>query len=251
MTAKTNDEKPTTEYPSLAAALAAFQRALPTVEKGAKGQVRGNPNYKYADLADLNGVVLPELGSFGLSFSCKPTLNAAGRFVLAYTLRHESGGEDSGEYPLPDNVSPQDMGSAQSYARRYVLQAMTGVAPVGQDDDGAAATRAYSHRGNGGQQSRNGSQNGRQAPQNERRDTRPPADEPAGETPPDSPGNPDALAVVQAACDEHGWDRKQVAERYATQFSEDIGQIKSVPRAKAFVKLLPDVFATATNGAAQ
>lgn len=249
MTAKTNE--PTTAYPSLAAALAAFQRALPTVEKGAKGQVRGNPNYKYADLADLNGVVLPELGSFGLSFSCKPTLNAGGRFVLAYTLRHESGGEDSGEYPLPDNVSPQDMGSAQSYARRYVLQAMTGVAPVGQDDDGAAATRAYSHRGAADQQPRNGSQGGQQGNGNGQRTNRLPADEPTPEPQDDGP-NPDALAVIQAACKEHGWDKGKVAERYTAQFSEDIAQIKSVPRAKAFVKLLPDVFGVpATNGAAQ
>lgn len=208
MTAKTTDDKPATEYLSLAAALAAFQRALPTVEKGAKGQVRGNPNYKYADLADLNGVVLPELGSFGLSFSCKPTLNAAGRFVLAYTLRHESGGEDAGEYPLPDDVSPQDMGSAQSYARRYVLQAMTGVAPVGQDDDGAAATRAYSHRGTNDQQPRNGAQNGRQAPE------------------PPAAGGGDPVAArggLAVACEQNGWDLDIVADLFQSEHGTPLG----------------------------
>lgn len=106
--------------------------------------------------------------------------------------------------------------------------------PLVQDDEPAALPA-------------NRAQNGRQAPRN---------DEPAGatETAPepqaDGP-NPAALSIVQAACDEHGWDRKQVAERYASQFSEDIAQIKSVPRAKAFVKLLPGLFAPASNGAAQ
>ncbi len=109
--------------------------------------------------------------------------------------------------------------------------------PLVQDDEPAPATP----------QPRDGAQNGRQATQ---QDKPAPANEPAPDAAADGP-NPDALSIVQAACDEHGWDRKQVAERYATQFSEDIGQIKSVPRAKAFVKLLPDVFASATNGAAQ
>lgn len=235
MTAKTNE--PTAGYPSLAAALAAFQRSLPSVEKGAKGQVRGNPNYKYADLADLNRAVLPELGRFGLSFSCRPTLNAAGRFVLAYTLRHEAGGEDVGEYPLPDDVSPQDMGSAQTYARRYALQAVTGVAPDdGQDDDGAAATRAYSHRGTGNQQPRNGAQNGHQA---------------APDAPPPSPADR-ARSALLALCTEKGWDRNAVLAEFASRYDgADLRTEESAPRITAFTKLLPDVFASATNGAAQ
>ena len=80
----------------------------------------------------------------------------------------------------------------------------------------------------------NGAQNGRQAPQQDRpAPTAEPAPEPAEDGP-----NPAALAIVQAACDEHGWDRKRVAEKYEAQFSEPIAALKSVPRAKAFVKLL-------------
>lgn len=128
-----SDETPAT----LASALAAFQAELPRIGKGAEGQV-GNQRYKYADLADVSAAVLPLLGRFGLSFSTKPTLNDNGAFVLEYVLRHSPSGEfDGGSYPLPTG-KPQDVGSAITYARRYALSAITGVAPDA-DDDGASA----------------------------------------------------------------------------------------------------------------
>ena len=67
------------------------------------------------------------------------------RVVLAYSLLHKSGGAVAGEYPLPRDGSPQAIGSALTYARRYALCAVTGVAPGGSDDDGAAA-EAYARR---------------------------------------------------------------------------------------------------------
>lgn len=126
---------------NLAAALAAFQLELPTLGKGNTALVRsdkGNYSYKYADLADVSTVVLPLLAKHGLSFSCKPTIDEQGHFVLAYVLRHVSGEQDAGSYPLPSGVSPQQVGSAITFGRRYVLCAMTGVAPD-EDDDGQEA----------------------------------------------------------------------------------------------------------------
>src|SRR5690606_31859835 len=80
-------------------------------------------------------IVLPLLGKHGLSFSARPTLDEAGRFVLAYSLRHESGDSEDGAYPLPTTGTPQQVGSAITYARRYALCAVTGVA-ADEDDDG-------------------------------------------------------------------------------------------------------------------
>lgn len=244
MSAKTNDEKPATEYPSLAAALAAFQRSLPSVDKSAKGQVRGNPNYKYADLADLNGAVLPELGKFGLSFSCKPTLNAQGRFVLAYALRHESGqGDETGEYPLREDVAPQDQGSWQTYARRYILQAITGVAPQGQDDDGAAAQRSYEQRG--------------QARQEPPARPQPPAQDPQNGMPTVSAAD-HARDALRAHCAKQGYDMAKVAEKYASMHEgRTLKTEDEAVRITAFTKLLDGMPETelrlvvATNGAAQ
>lgn len=129
---------------NLAAALAAVQADLPSIVKGETATVPtksgGQYKYSYADLADVSQVILPLLGKHGLSWITRPTLTD-GRFVLAYELLHTSGESRTGEYPLPDRGTPQEIGSAITYARRYALCAVTGVAPAADDDDGAAATQ--------------------------------------------------------------------------------------------------------------
>lgn len=129
---------------TLAAALAAVQAKLPEVRKTETATVPmksgGKYSYTYADLADVSRAVLPLLGQNGLAFTCMPTINAAGRFVLAYSLLHSSGEREGGEYPLPASGTAQEIGSAITYGRRYVLCAITGVAPDA-DDDGSAASQ--------------------------------------------------------------------------------------------------------------
>lgn len=129
---------------TLAAALAAVQAKLPEVRKTETATVPmksgGKYSYTYADLADVSRAVLPLLGAHGLSFTCRPTINAGGRFVLAYSLMHSSGEREDGEYPLPASGTAQEIGSAITYGRRYVLCAVTGVAPDA-DDDGSAASQ--------------------------------------------------------------------------------------------------------------
>lgn len=134
-------EKPAT----LAAALAAFQANLPAVFKTETAKVPtktgGSYSYSYANLAQVANAVMARMGPLGLSFVARPTLNADGRFVLAYDLMHEGGDKISGEYPLPSTGTAQEWGSAITYARRYTLCSVTGVAPD-EDDDGAAASTA-------------------------------------------------------------------------------------------------------------
>jgi hypothetical protein len=136
-----------TEHQNLATALAAFQAELPSIVKESTAKVtsdKGGFTYGYADLAAVSKVVLPLLGKHGLSFSSRPTL-VEGKFALAYVLRHSCGDEDSGVYPLPTTGTPQQIGSAITYARRYSLMAVSGVFPQGEDDDGKAAGEAAPH----------------------------------------------------------------------------------------------------------
>jgi len=130
---------------TLAEALAAIQADLPEIRKAGTAKVPtktgGSYSYTYADLAAVTRVILPRLGKVGLSWTTRPTL-VDGRFVLAYKLLHTSGEAEEGMYPLPDRGSPQEIGSAITYARRYALCSVTGVAPD-DDDDGAAATSAH------------------------------------------------------------------------------------------------------------
>jgi hypothetical protein len=132
-----------TGTPALNAALAAVQRDLPRIDKGKTAEVPtkagGKYTYTYADLADVSAQILPLLGQHGLSFTTWPTLTG-NRFVLRYELLHESGESKGGEYPLPADAGAQALGSAITYARRYCLCAVTGVAP--DDDDDAAAADA-------------------------------------------------------------------------------------------------------------
>jgi ERF superfamily protein len=136
---------------TLAEALAQLQGRLPRVAKEHTAKVTsqktGNTHtYAYADLTDVSEKLLPLTASLGLSFTACPTIRTEdGRFVLAYTLLHHSGETITGLYPLPDpdRLGPQDLGKAITYARRYALCAVTGLAPGGDDDDAGAAQQEH------------------------------------------------------------------------------------------------------------
>jgi hypothetical protein len=134
----------TTEPSALAGALAALQAELPdiTKDKTAKVDTRagGSYSYSYSDLPAISRAIMPLLSKHGLSFTSRPTL-AGERFVLVYELLHAGGESREGAYPLPERGTPQEIGGAITYARRYCLCAVTGVAPD-DDDDAAAAEKA-------------------------------------------------------------------------------------------------------------
>jgi hypothetical protein len=117
----------------LAKALAAFHADLPAVSKGSEN---AHFRSKYADLADIVKVVLPALAKQGLAWIAAPRITEDG-FVLHYELRHVSGETVEGQWPLPDPTAatPQQLGAATTYAKRFTLSAVTGIAPD-EDDDG-------------------------------------------------------------------------------------------------------------------
>jgi ERF superfamily len=130
----------------LTKALVEVQANLPVIKKGetAKVETRGGGtySYKYVDLATVTAEILPLLAKAGLAWTTRPTFDDHGTFVLAYELRHISGEALAGWYPLPDAASKaQEIGSAITYARRYALCSVIGIAPD-EDDDGAQAQNA-------------------------------------------------------------------------------------------------------------
>lgn len=133
------------EQGGLTEALASVQAKLPKITKDNTAKIetaKAKYSYTYADLASISATVLPMLGAAGLAWITMPALDASGRFLLAYQLRHTSGEIVEGTYPLPDPMrsTPQEVGSAITYARRYCLCSVTGVAPEDDDDDAAAAS---------------------------------------------------------------------------------------------------------------
>jgi hypothetical protein len=123
---------------SLDDALMQLQADPPVLLKNRDGQV-GNQKTRYADLTQVNREVLARLNTLGVAYICRPHLDGA-QFGLHYRLVHVASGEHvDGVYPLRLSENPQQMGSAITYARRYVLLALTGVAAEDEDDDGTAS----------------------------------------------------------------------------------------------------------------
>lgn len=121
---------------NLAAALAKAQGAMEGAKKGSD-----NPFFKskYADLAEVWKACRAVLSENGLSVAQVTKIADDGSMYLETMLLHSSGESIAGQYPIePVKKDPQGMGSAITYARRYALAAMVGVAQ--EDDDGNAAS---------------------------------------------------------------------------------------------------------------
>ena len=135
------DKKPST----LAEALTAFQK-----QHHAAGRDGNNPFYKsnYTTLGQALLAVQPAT-EYGLCHiqPLKYVLTPEGEVItiIVTKLMHISGQEEISEYPVPKvtkNVTNehQEVGKAITYARRYSLLAMYGLA--GEDDDAQSLTKA-------------------------------------------------------------------------------------------------------------
>ena len=120
--------------PALIKAKASFKAAVKDAS---------NPHFK-SKYVSLDGVIDAIDGALlenGI-FQTQPTaMPEGGKTVLHTRLLHVSGQWLGGEYPIhPIKNDPQAEGSALTYARRYALMALAGIAP--EDDDGNAASKA-------------------------------------------------------------------------------------------------------------
>ena len=114
-------------------ALAKAQSGMGALAKDAKGNFG-----KYATLASVIEVVLPPLSEQGIAVIQMPETSADG-MTLVTLLCHKAGGVIRTELTMkPAQNTPQAIGSTITYARRYSLMAIAGVAP--DDDDGTAGS---------------------------------------------------------------------------------------------------------------
>ena len=127
-----------TDHKNLAAALVAFQSEMPTVAKTKTANV-GQYRYTYADLADVMEAAAPILTRHGLAYTGSARHVEAGRYEVVGILSHESGEMREGALPLAAGGTPQQMGSAITYARRYLAGLLTGIV-TDKDDDGSLAS---------------------------------------------------------------------------------------------------------------
>jgi hypothetical protein len=107
---------------------------------GAK-KTASNPAFKsrYADLAAVCDAVMPALTKYGIAVVQSPSVDENNCVIVQTMFTHESGGCMWDVMVIrPEKAHAHGIGSAITYARRYALQAMCGIAP--EDDDGNAAS---------------------------------------------------------------------------------------------------------------
>ncbi len=120
----------------LAAALAKAQGEMKNAPFNAT-----NPHLKnkFANLASVRDTVMPALSKHGIAVA-QTIVPFDGRAALATRLMHISGEWMESLCPLPDAPDMQKLGSAITYARRYSLSSICGIA-ADEDDDGNAASQ--------------------------------------------------------------------------------------------------------------
>lgn len=129
--------------PALAEALAKAQGEIKAPLKKCKVDFVNTKGqrvcYSYADLADVIEAIRIPLSKNGLSILHQVSFNENG-YGLTTTLLHATGEFVSTWYPLPDptQLKPQEFGSSLTYARRYSVTLVTGVASD-EDDDASEA----------------------------------------------------------------------------------------------------------------
>lgn len=124
------------EFDKIAAALAKAQAEMTNPPKTKSGQCRGG-RYMYADLAEVLDHIRGPLSKNALA-----VVQIVTPGVLITRLIHSSGQYIDSNYPLPTTaLDAQAMGSAITYARRYSVCALVGIAAE-DDEDGAKATEA-------------------------------------------------------------------------------------------------------------
>ncbi len=125
----------------IATALAKAQAAFAPIKKSRTATVqsqRGSYRYHYADLDATLAALTPALNANGIALV--QGANTDGDAVVVETwLIHSSGQWIADSLCMvPRDNSPQSIGSAITYARRYLVSALCGVASE-EDDDGESA----------------------------------------------------------------------------------------------------------------
>src|SRR5258707_8142898 len=127
---------------AIAAALAKAQGELTNPEKSLTASIRspfpgeGDQTFRYASLASGLDIVRKSLGQHEIATIQTTAIDMdSGQIRLTTLLAHASGEWISSDWPvcpISETAAPHRMGAALTYARRYALFALVGIA--GEDD---------------------------------------------------------------------------------------------------------------------
>lgn len=116
----------------------ALAKAQSELSNPPKNKTNPHFNSKYVDLSDGMDVIRKALGKHQIAV-IQATKAEEGIIILHTRLLHSSGQWVESTYPVCGLDTHQKMGSALTYARRYAIFAMVGVAGEDDDDGNTAA----------------------------------------------------------------------------------------------------------------
>lgn len=123
----------------------ALAKAQANMGKALKQNKNDHFRTKYADLGNVMDACLPALNEAGIAVIQPTGEDDRGRYVDTILIHGETGETLTCRVPLIlQKNDMQGFGSAVTYARRYGLMTMAGIAP--EDDDGNAAAAAAPKR---------------------------------------------------------------------------------------------------------
>lgn len=127
-------------------ALAEVSGKLEDPEKGRKAKVKGKQSgvefeYRFASLGDALPAIRATLSESGCALVQGVDMSEKGLGLITEIV-HRSGQWVRTYTPMKYPDDPQALGSAITYARRYGLWSILGIASVDEDDDGAEAKNA-------------------------------------------------------------------------------------------------------------
>ncbi len=124
----------------IALALAKAQGEFESVIKAGTAKIKsdkGDYAYRYADLASVIAATRPALAANGIAVVCAAETVERGVEVSTRLIHASGEWIESARLWMACDARPQNVGSAITYARRYQLLALLGLAP--EDDDAATA----------------------------------------------------------------------------------------------------------------
>jgi hypothetical protein len=119
-----------------------FQKKMPRIDKDAQNDFfkKNGMGAKYATLAGVLKIVLPLLNEQGILFSSEQKyIDNVGWIILVELIDIEDDTKKTTILPLLNTTDMQKMGSCITYAQRYGLLPLLGIAPELDDDGNNAA----------------------------------------------------------------------------------------------------------------
>jgi ERF superfamily len=123
---------------------AALSAEITQIERRGVADMCVTGAYKFAKREDLDAMLRPLMREHGFAVSFRPVPGSAGHLTIEGELMHVAGHSKTAELTLPPDIGPgrnslQAMGSAISYAERYLTEMLLNVVRRDEDDDGASA----------------------------------------------------------------------------------------------------------------